>query len=473
MAQTKKIFKCSSCGAAYPRWQGNCTTCDAWNSVEEQVLETDSGKFSGKRIGLTGAPKDFPKPTALKDIQFREELRFSTGFSEFDRVLGGGLVSGSMILIGGNPGAGKSTLLLQSMAKLASSKKVCYVSGEESLNQIALHSIRLGVSKENIMLLAESNLEKILAAVADTKPDVLVVDSIQTIYSSQQGSMMGGVAQVRECAMHLMEYAKRSGCAVFLVGHVTKEGALAGPRVLEHIVDCSLLLESTHDAKYRTLRSYKNRFGPINEIGVFAMTDHGMKPVTNPSAIFMSHHSEPVLGSATAIIHEGSRQLLVEIQALVDSYTTTSARRVSLGLDSNRVALLMGVLSCHCGLQLANNNVFINIVGGLRVEETGTDLPCILALVSIATKKSLPQGFAAFGEIGLTGEIRPSPYGHERVKAAIRQGMENILIPYANDPKGTIKDKSVLRAKNVSEALKIAFGESSSRPAKSNKKVPT
>ena len=431
-------------------------------------MVADSGKFSGKRSGMSQLAKEFAKPTPLKSIKFREELRFSTGFDEFDRVLGGGLVAGSMILIGGNPGAGKSTLLQQSMAKLSRSKSVCYVSGEESLNQIALHSSRLGTQNENIMLLAESNLEKILAAVVDTKPEVLVVDSIQTIYSTQQGSMMGGVAQVRECAMHLMEYAKKSGCAVFLVGHVTKEGALAGPRVLEHIVDCSLLLESTHDAKYRTLRSYKNRFGPVNEIGVFAMTDTGMKPVANPSAIFMSHHSEPVLGSATAIIHEGSRQLLVEIQALVDSFTTTSPRRISLGLDSNRIALLMGVLSCHCGLQLSNNNVFMNIVGGLRVEETGTDLPCVLALVSIATKKTLPAGFAAFGEIGLTGEIRPAPYGHERVKAAMRQGMKKILIPYANDPKGSIKDTSVLRARNVSEALAIAFAEhaDSATPAK-------
>lgn len=453
MAVAKKLYECSSCGATYHQWQGNCTSCNSWNSLEEKVQPSSIGVITGS----VGPLKDYTKPTPLAQIRVHKELRFSTGFSEFDRVLGGGLVAGSAILIGGNPGAGKSTLLMQSMASIAKQKKVCYVSGEESLNQIVLHSIRLGLNQEDIMLLAENKLENIIAAANDVKPDVMVVDSIQTIYSAQQSSVMGGVAQVRECAAHLMEYAKKNNCAILMVGHVTKEGTLAGPRVLEHIVDASLLLESTDDAKFRTLRAHKNRFGAVNEIGVFAMTDKGIKQVANPSAIFMSNNTEPALGSATAIIHEGSRQLLVEIQALVDSYTTTNPRRVSVGLDNNRMALLMAVLACHGGLPLTNNNVFLNIVGGLKVEETGTDLPALLALVSIATKRFLLPGLASFGEIGLTGEIRPSPYGHERVKSALRQGMKHVIIPRANDPKGVINQKGVMHARTISEAIALAF----------------
>ena len=457
MVAAKKLFACSDCGSEYPQWQGQCATCGAWNSLQEAATKEAlvSGARGGK--GLNALPSSFTKPIPISEVKVHKELRFSSGFTEFDRVLGGGLVAGSAILIGGNPGAGKSTLLLQSMASISRAKSVCYVSGEESVNQLVLHSVRLGLSKEQISLLAENQLEKILAACYEMKPQVLVVDSIQTIYSAQQGSMMGGVSQVRECAVRLMEYAKQNNCAVLMVGHVTKEGTLAGPRVLEHIVDASLVLESTDDAKFRTLRAQKNRFGAVNEIGVFAMTDKGIKQVSNPSAIFMSHNTEPALGSATAIIHEGSRQLLVEIQALVDPHTTTNPRRVSVGLDNNRMALLLAVLSCHCSLPLANSNVFLNIVGGLRIEETGTDLACMLALVSVITKRVLPQGFAAFGEIGLTGEIRPSPYGHERIKTAFRQGIKKILIPTANDPKGTLKDKGIIRAATIGEALSAAF----------------
>ena len=405
-------------------------------------------------------------PVPLSELKVTEQLRFSSGFSEFDRVLGGGLVSGSVILIGGNPGAGKSTLLLQSMAVLAKTKRVCYVSGEESANQILLHSQRLALGQQKIMLLTENNLEQIFASISQLKPEVLVVDSIQTIYSAQHTATMGGVGQVKECATQLTEYAKKNNCVLLLVGHVTKEGTLAGPRVLEHIVDASLVLESTADAKYRTLRAHKNRFGAVNEIGVLAMTDSGLRQVNNPSAIFMSHNPEAALGSSIAIVHEGSRQLLVEMQALVEDYTTNNPRRVSVGFDANRMALLLAVLSCHCNLSLTSNNVFLNIVGGLKVEDTGTDLPCILALVSIATKRLLPPAFASFGEVGLTGEIRAAPYGHERVKAAIRQGMEKIMIPKANDPKGTLKHKQVIPVGNIGEALAIAFpAQAGAKPA--------
>ena len=462
MAKEKKLFQCASCGATYPQWQGNCSSCNAWNSLEEKAPLAETGRGLA---GLSTTPKNYTKPVPLSSIKVRKELRFSSGFAEFDRVLGGGLVAGSLILIGGNPGAGKSTLLLQSMSRLSRSRNVCYVSGEESTNQIVLHAIRLGLEKEQIMLLAENNLEKILAAVNETKPGVLVIDSIQTIYSSQQSSVMGGVAQVRECATFLMEYAKKNNCVVFLVGHVTKEGTLAGPRVLEHIVDTSLLLESTDDAKFRTIRANKNRFGAVNEIGVFAMTDKGMREVVNPSAIFMSHSQEPAVGSSTAIVHEGSRQLMVEIQVLIDNYTTMNPRRVSVGLDSSKMALLMAILGCHGGFSLANNNVFLNIVGGLRVEETATDLPAILALVSMASKRHLPQGLASFGELGLTGEIRPSPYGHERVKSALRMGMKQVLIPRANDPKNALDDNRVLRAGTLSEAINLVFPASAKKKA--------
>lgn len=460
MALAKKLFVCTVCHNEYPQWQGKCVTCKSWNSLQEKSTQLNSKNImrSGR---LESLPQDFIRPTALSEIKVQKELRFSCGFGEFDRVLGGGLVAGSVILIGGNPGAGKSTLLLQSMASLGHNKSVCYVSGEESINQLVLHSLRLGISKENISLLAENRLENILAAVYEMKPQVLVVDSIQTIYSAEQSSMMGGISQVRECAARLMEYAKQSNCAVLMIGHVTKEGTLAGPRVLEHIVDVSLVLESTDDAKYRTLRAQKNRFGAVNEIGVFAMTDKGIRQVANPSAIFMSHNSEPKMGSAIAVIHEGSRQLLVEIQALVDTHTTTNPGRVSVGLDSSRMALLLAVLNCHCSLPLANSNVFLNIVGGLRVEETGIDLACMLALVSVITKRILPSKLAAFGEIGLSGEIRPSPYGHERIKTAFRQGISKILIPKANDPKNSLKDKGILRVATIGEALKLAFEKAS------------
>lgn len=447
MQQAKTLYICDACGQEYLQWQGRCSHCRQWGSLKEAPRRTTTAKKS---------IKDVAAPQVLRQVDFKEELRFSTGIAELDGVLGGGLVAGSIILIGGNPGAGKSTLLLQSLGHLATSQRVCYVSGEESLNQLLMHARRLDVHDKDIYVLAEKQLERILAAAARFSPQVLVVDSIQVIYSADQSSMAGGVSQVRECALKLMEYAKSSDCAIIMVGHVTKEGQLAGPNVLEHTVDASLLLESTEDARFRTLRARKNRFGALNEIGLFAMTEEGMKQVRNPSAIFLSQHRGPTLGSSTAIIREGSRSLLVEIQALVDTQVTAYPRRVAVGLDSQRVAILLAVLSCHCSLSFANSNVFVNVVGGLRVEETSTDLPCLLSLVSVLTKRLLPPQFASFGEVGLNGEIRPQSFGEERIAAAQRHGFNRIMIPQANMPR-TKAAAGITGVRTVAEALKLCF----------------
>jgi len=452
MPQPKKLYLCSNCGREYAQWQGQCSQCNEWNTLK---AETAKAPLSHK----------VPKPQILSQLSFKEETIFPTGISELDRVLGGGMVTGSVILIGGHPGAGKSTLLLQALSHLASQHKVCYVSGEESPNQLLVHAQRLGISQQGIYILAEKAVESILAAATKLAPQVLVVDSIQVIHSNANPASAGGITQVRECAMKLMEYAKSSGCVVIIVGHVTKEGVLAGPKVLEHTVDTSLLLESTEDARYRTLRAQKNRFGTINEIGLFAMTDEGMKQVRNPSAIFQSQNKEPVLGSATALVREGSRSLLVEIQALVDTQVTAYPRRISVGLDPQRVAILLAVLSCHCSLGFANNNVFINVVGGLRIAEPSTDLPCLLALVSVVTKRLLPAQTASFGEVGLTGEIRPQTYGLERIIAAQRHGFEQVILPKANLPRKKINGIKVIPAQTVAEALSICFTDKAKKSA--------
>ena len=455
MQQAKTFYLCANCGREHRQWQGQCAQCNQWNTLKE---ETRGAK---PRVNKTA-----PVPQLLRDIQWTQEIVLPTGIAELDRVLGGGLVAGSIILIGGHPGAGKSTLLLQALSQLACKHKVCYVSGEESLNQILMHAKRLKIQHQDIHILAEKNLESILAAARVLSPQVLVVDSIQVIHSAEHPTAAGGVSQVRECTLKLMEYAKSCGCVVIIIGHVTKEGVLAGPKVLEHTVDTSLLLESTEDTRYRTLRAHKNRFGAINEIGLFAMTENGMRQVRNPSAIFLSRNKEPVLGSATAVVREGSRSLLVEIQALVDTQVTAYPRRVSAGLDAQRVAILLAVLSCHCSLNFTNSNVFINVAGGLRIEETGTDLPCLLALVSIVTKRFLPAQFASFGEVGLNGEIRPQPYGQERIAAAQRHGFTRILVPQSNLPRAKSTGIDITPVQSLSQALSICFSQGKKKKEK-------
>ena len=445
MARSERIYICTKCASEHARWQGQCSHCGEWNVLEES--------FSTPK---KQTPKAGAAPKLLGAIEVRQDLRFTTGASEFDRVLGGGLVAGSVILIGGNPGAGKSTLLMQALGFLAQDHRVCYVSGEESSAQIVLHARRLGLDKRSIHILAENDLGNILQAMDQLRPQILVIDSIQVMHTGEQSGAAGGVSQVRECSVRLMEYAKSRECSVLIVGHVTKEGSLAGPRVLEHLVDASLLLESTEDTRYRTLRALKNRFGKVNEVGIFAMLDSGLKSVRNSSAIFLSQAREPSPGSVTAVVREGSRPMLVEIQALVDPQVSAYPRQLAVGLDTNRIGLLLAVLGCHCGIAPKNNNVYINVVGGLRVEETATDLPVLLALVSVLKKRPLPARFAAFGELGLNGEIRPSPYGQERIAAAARHGFNQLLVPKANAP-GDQREAQVRTASHLNAAIELAF----------------
>lgn len=454
MARREHVYVCQQCASQHARWQGQCNNCGEWNTL----VETSSTTRPTTKTG--------PAPKLLGEVKVREDLRFATGASEFDRVLGGGLVAGSVILLGGNPGAGKSTLLMQALGFLAQDHRVCYVSGEESSAQIVLHARRLGLDKHRIHILAENDLGKILQAMDQLRPQVVVIDSIQVMHTGEQGGAAGGIAQVRECSVQLMEYAKSRECAVLIVGHVTKEGSLAGPRVLEHLVDASLLLESTEDTRYRTLRALKNRFGKVNEVGIFAMVESGLKSVRNPSAIFLAQSPEPSLGSVTAVIREGSRPMLVEIQALIDPQISAYPRQLAVGLDTHRLGLLLAVLGCHCGLAPKNNNVYINVVGGLRVEETATDLPVLLALVSVMKKQALPARFAAFGELGLNGELRPSPYGQERIAAATRHGFNRLLVPQANAPGEQANDGQVATASHLNDAIQLAFASKVARPQK-------
>ncbi len=461
------VYICGDCGGRHSRWQGQCNHCGKWNTLKEDNNVAEKSRHTQKALK---ALKSLPPAKLLGDIQIREDIRFSTGSAELDRVLGGGLVAGSVILIGGSPGAGKSTLLMQAMADLSRNYRVCYVSGEESESQIVLHARRLGVSQCPIRVLAANDLGKILATMERDKPDLMVIDSIQVMHSAEQSGTAGGVAQVRECAMRLMEYAKSAGCAVLIIGHVTKEGSLAGPRVLEHLVDASLLLESTEDTRYRTLRALKNRFGRVNEVGIFAMTETGLKGVRNPSAIFLSRSDTPIAGSVTGIVREGSRPMLVEVQSLADSQVTAYPRQIVIGMDANRAGLLMAVLNCHCGISPKNNNIYISLVGGLRVEETATDLPLLLAVVSILKNKVPPPKFAAFGEVGLNGEIRPSAYGQERIEAAVRHGFHNLLVPEANAPAKSF-DARIRTSSHIGHAIETMF-EMAAAETQSRKKSP-
>ncbi|MBT8129371.1 MAG: DNA repair protein RadA, partial [Gammaproteobacteria bacterium] len=413
MARVKMTYVCSSCGASQSKWAGQCADCGEWNTMIESVPEAGN-KRAGIAAGLAG---DIRIQT-LDEVQLESEERTLTGIGELDRVLGGGLVHGSVTLIGGDPGIGKSTLLTQTMAALADRLSCLYVTGEESLQQVSLRARRLGLDDHGLKLLSATCVENIITLAARQKPRVMVIDSIQTVYTETLGSAPGAVSQVRESAAQLVRFAKQTGTALFLVGHVTKEGTLAGPRVLEHMVDTVLYFEGDSGERYRMIRAVKNRFGAVNELGVFAMTDGGLKPVNNPSAIFLSRHDEPVPGSIITVIREGSRPLLIEVQALVDESHSSNPRRICLGLDANRLNMLLAVMHRHGGIALFDQDVFINVVGGVRVTETGADTALLLAALSSFRDRPLPTELITFGEIGLAGEIRPVPNGQERLREA-------------------------------------------------------
>ena len=430
MAKVKTQFVCRECGSSSPRWIGQCPDCHAWNTMEEQIQST-SGAGRSLKAGYAGGLS--AQVSDLSQAQVRSETRILTGMSELDRVLGGGLVGGSVVLIGGDPGIGKSTLLLQCLAQFAhSGKRVLYVSGEESVAQIKSRAERLGLPTKGVRVLTETALETVLATAETEQPEILVADSIQTLHMSELSSAPGSVGQVRECAARLTQYAKARGTAVFLVGHVTKDGGIAGPRVLEHIVDAVLYFEGESGSRYRILRAFKNRFGAVNEIGVFAMTEKGLKEVSNPSAIFLSGPIEQRPGSLVMVTREGTRPLLVEVQALVDSSPMPNPRRVAVGFDGNRLAMLLAVLHRHGGIAVYDQDVFVNIVGGIRATETAADLPVLLAVLSSFRDRASHVRTIAFGEIGLAGEIRPVPNGEDRLKEAASQGFERAIVPKAN-----------------------------------------
>ncbi len=439
MAKDKTIFTCSDCGGTTPRWLGKCPACGAWNTLIESTLDA-GGSSKNRYTSQFQALAKTAELTKLGDIEATDVDRSPTGIEELDRALGGGVVEGGVVLIGGDPGIGKSTLLLQALDALQrKGMNTLYVTGEESGAQVALRSRRLGLDQSQVQVLAEIQLEKILATLQSERPHIAVIDSIQTVYSDQLTSAPGSVAQVRECAAHLTRAAKATGTAIVLVGHVTKEGALAGPRVLEHMVDTVLYFEGDTHSSFRLIRAIKNRFGAVNEIGVFAMTEKGLKGVSNPSAIFLSQHAEPVAGSCVMVTLEGTRPLLVEIQALVDS-GGPSPRRLSVGLERDRLAMLLAVLHRHAGVACMDQDVFVNAVGGVRISEPAADLAVMLAITSSLRGKPLPKGFIAFGEVGLAGEVRPAPRGQERLKDDDKLGFTVAVVPKANAPKKNDKN---------------------------------
>lgn len=444
MAKAKSAYVCSECGASALKWMGMCPSCGEAGTLSEQAAER------GARASGPAA-----SPVALASVEAREAERLSSGLPELDRVLGGGLVVGQVTLIGGDPGIGKSTLLLQSLAALGAARKVVYVSGEESAEQVALRARRLGLDAEGVGLLAEIQLERILGALEATRPKVAVVDSIQTLWSEALQSAPGSVAQVRECAAQLARHAKKTGTALFIIGHVTKEGAIAGPRVLEHIVDTVLYFEGDPNSAYRLVRAVKNRFGAVNELGVFAMTDRGLRAVSNPSALFLQRHEKDVAGSCVLATLEGTRPLLVEIQALVDAAHAPNPRRLSVGLEQNRLAMLLAVLHRHAGIATMDQDVFVNAVGGVRIGEPAADLAVALAIVSSLTDRPIPGKLVAFGEIGLAGEVRPAPRGQDRLKEAAKLGFEKAIVPKANAPKGKTAGIEVITVERVDQAVQL------------------
>jgi DNA repair protein RadA/Sms len=447
MAKAKSVYSCTECGGQTLQWMGQCPHCKAWDTLIESIAETAP---TGNRYSLIA---ETGKLQRLSEVEAREEHRIPSGIPEFDRVLGGGLVAGAVVLLGGDPGIGKSTLLLQSLAEIGAKRKVLYVSGEESPQQIALHAKRLGVDTRHVHVLPEINLEKIQSAIVAERPDVAVIDSIQTLYSGALQSAPGSVAQVRECAAQLTRIAKAGGTTVVFVGHVTKEGTLAGPRVLEHMVDTVLYFEGDTHSSFRLIRAFKNRYGAVNELGVFAMTDKGLKGVSNPSALFLSQHGGEVAGSCVMVTQEGTRPMLVEIQALVDDAHAPNPRRLSVGLDPNRLALLLAVLHRHAGIACFDQDVFVNAVGGVRITEPAADLAVLMAIVSSLRDKPLPAKLAVFGEVGLAGEVRPVQRGQERLREAAKLGFTQALIPKANRAKQAPAGIEIVAVDRVEEAV--------------------
>ena len=456
MAKAKTIYSCTECGASEPKWQGQCPACLAWNTLVESIEESGSStnRYANKFEGLA-ASSQLQKISSIKAADIE---RTPTGIAEFDRVLGGGLVEGGVVLIGGDPGIGKSTLLLQVLCHLGKglnkkSSQAIYVSGEESPQQIAMRAKRLGLDASEVELLAEINLEKILATLQTHKPNIAVIDSIQTVYSEALQSAPGSVAQVRECSAQLTRLAKQLGITVILVGHVTKEGTLAGPRVLEHIVDTVLYFEGDQNSAFRLIRAFKNRFGAVNELGVFAMTEHGLREVANPSALFLSHHEGQVAGSCITVTMEGTRPLLIEIQALVDESHAPSPKRLATGLEQNRLAMLLAVLNRHAGIPCFDQDVFINAVGGVKIAEPAVDLAVILSIFSSLKNKPLQDKLIVFGEVGLAGEVRPVQGGQMRLKEAVKLGFTKAIIPKANAPKGKVEGMEVFAVERLEQAL--------------------
>jgi DNA repair protein RadA/Sms len=444
----RAAYVCNACGARLPKWAGQCPDCSAWNSIDEVP---DLPASSGRR-GYTGSATG-TSVVSLAEVAPERHVRTGSGIAELDRVLGGGLVQGSVVLIGGDPGIGKSTLLLQASASLGAERPVLYVTGEESPQQVSLRARRLGLGGEGIRLLAETGVERVLAAAGAERPRVMVVDSIQTLFTDLLPSAPGSVSQVRETAAQLVRWAKQTDTAVFLVGHVTKEGALAGPRVLEHMVDTVLYFEGEPGSPFRLVRSVKNRFGAVNELGVFAMTDRGLKEVKNPSAIFLSRHDQPVPGSVVMVTREGTRPLMVEVQALVDESPLANPRRVALGLEQNRLAMLLAVLHRHGGVAMFDHDVFVNVVGGVRITETAADLAVLLAVLSSYRDRPLDLGLAVFGEVGLSGEIRPVPNGPDRLREAAKHGMKRAVAPIGNVPKGGVEGLEIVQVRSLREAI--------------------
>ena len=450
MSKNKYVYSCSACGAQAPKWAGQCGDCGAWNTIIEMVASVGSGR-NPRFAGFTGNTS--AEIVSLTEVSPEQITRQATGIGEFDRVLGGGLVPGSVTLIGGDPGIGKSTLLLQTLVQLALTQKVLYVTGEESLQQVSLRAHRLGLEASRVRLLAETQIEQILLATQSEKPDVIVIDSIQTVFTEQLQSAPGSVAQVRESAAQLVRFAKQTDTALFLVGHVTKEGTLAGPRVLEHMVDTVLYFEGDSGSRYRLVRAIKNRFGAVNELGVFAMTETGLKEVTNPSAIFLSRHDAQVSGSVVMVTLEGSRPLLVEVQALVDESPLSNPRRVTVGLEHNRLAMLLAVLHRHGGVVTYDQDVFANVVGGVRVSETAADLPILMSIMSSLRDRPLPNDVVVFGEVGLAGEIRPVANGQERLHEAQKHGYKRAVVPRGNVPKKGVAGMEVTGVQRLDEAI--------------------
>jgi DNA repair protein RadA/Sms len=457
MARPRIQYQCTACGAVHPKWGGQCADCSAWNTLEETA---DAGAAACASPRFAGYAGEAPRIRRLGDVVVEAEPRSNTGLSELDRVLGGGLVHGSVVLIGGDPGIGKSTLLLQTLAVMTGTGadgrnglSGLYVTGEESPQQVSLRARRLGLPYEDLRLLTETCAERILQHAGQARPDIMVVDSIQTLYTEQLQSAPGSVAQVRESAAQLVRFAKQTGTALFIVGHVTKEGQLAGPRVLEHMVDTVLYFEGDPGGRYRVLRAVKNRFGAVNELGVFAMVDSGLRAVSNPSAIFLSRHEDPVPGSVVMVTREGTRPLLVEVQALVAESHAPQPRRITVGLEQNRLTMLLAVLHRHGGIALFDQDVFVNVVGGVRVTETAADLPMLAAALSSFRNRPLPQELVVFGEVGLAGEIRPVPNGEERLREAAKHGYTRAIVPAGNAPRKPPRGMEVTAVSRLAQVL--------------------